>query len=94
MSERIALDHLDRLKLDVHEQLGRSLLRAALLVVAGTMLLLAWVGLVAGALVFLSPRFDWEILLLAAGGLHLVIGLAFALAARSRAISPTGRITQ
>jgi hypothetical protein len=82
-AQRLAVERLELMKLELEEGLGRMLARAGLMLAAGLIAILGWTGLAAALVVVLAERLPMATSLALVAGSHVLAGIVLALVAAS-----------
>jgi len=82
-AQRIAVERLELMKLEVEEGLGRMLLRAGLMLAAGLITIVGWTGLAAALVVLLAERLPLATSLALVAGGHVLAGIVIGVVAAS-----------
>ncbi len=88
-AQRIAIERLELMRLELEEGLGRLLLRSGLMLAAGLVTIFGWAGLAAALVVVLAERMPLATSLALVAGVHVLAGLVLGAVATSM----TGRKT-
>ncbi len=75
-AQRIVVDRIELLRLEMIETVGSFAQRAGLMVAAGIVLLLGWVGFAIAAVVVLSHRMPMAGSIALVAGIHVLAGIA------------------
>jgi len=82
-AQRIAVERLELMKLEVEEGLGRMLLRAGLMLAAGLITIFGWTGLATALVVVLAERLPLATSLALVAGGHVLAGIVIGVVAAS-----------
>lgn len=83
-AQRIAVERLELMRLEIEEGFGRMLLRAGLLLAAGLVTIFGWTGLAAALVVMLAERMPLATSLALVAGSHVLAGLVLGAVAITR----------
>ena len=82
-AQRIAVERLELMKLEIEEGLGRMLLRAGLMLAAGLITIFGWTGLATALVVVLAERLPLATSLALVAGGHVLAGIMIGVVATS-----------